>query len=199
MREATIAMVAMSASSVPRPPWRRAAPRRARERALHAGGRGGERDNGHVVERLRPDAADADDERRHDSVCPGGHDQLDPARRGHLFEEELSAHVLREGRGFVRLLVDEVRRGLDAERDRADVGLVLDRRASELEGERPLQARARRERIPRRSVRCGPRVPVRRPHEEGPSPRPPRATAPAPGDPGAARAAISRSRSGLAG
>ena len=182
MRDAAIAMVAMSTSGVPRPPWRRAAPRRPRERALDVGGRGGEGDHGDVVERLRPDAADADDERRHDRVGPGGDDQLDPARRGHLLEEELGAHGLGEGEDPS---ASRTRSGLglDAERDRPDLGLVLDRRARELEGEWPLQARERRERIPRRSARCGPRAPVRRPHEVGPSPRPPRATAPAPGAP----------------
>ena len=90
--------------------------------------------------------------------------------------------------------------GLDAERDRPDVGLVLDRRARELQGERPLDALARRERTPRRSAPCGPRAPVRRRREGGPSPRPRSSHSPGLRASGRrARAAISRSRSGLAG
>ncbi len=102
------------------------------ERLLHARGRGGQRDDDHVVEHLGERAAEADDERGHDGVAADGDDQLD-AGSGHPFHEHGAGRAERAPGG-----ADVGLRG-EVEGERPGRGLVPDLGAAQLDRHGPAE------------------------------------------------------------
>ena len=128
-----------SATTATAPRSRSAAPRsspiaRATRSAL--GRQGDDRD---VVERLGPGAAQPDHQRRDDAVGARRDEQLEPRRR-HPLDQQARPRLARLRQpGQARVRGGEFRGARDPELERADRGLVLDRRAAELDGDRPAE------------------------------------------------------------
>ena len=104
----------------------------SRERGLDALGRGGQRNDRDVVERLGVDAAEPDDEDGHDGIAAHGDDQLGAGRRHPL--DEHCAGAVAAGEGAVGGA--EAGLGDDVERERPGLRLVPQLRARELDRDR---------------------------------------------------------------